>query len=125
MRVSMSAIGSLMLMQFSLPARLDDAGHFALERQLAQLVAAEPEFAVDAARPPGQCAAVAQPHRRSVARQLLQLDACFLLRLVGGARILQPLEQSGAGQLVFLDDLPAFLVAVLYGELGHAGFLSA
>src|SRR5260221_512549 len=34
-----------------LPARFDDAGHFALEREVAQLVAAQTEHAVDAARP--------------------------------------------------------------------------
>src|SRR5258708_13743077 len=57
------------------PARFDDAGHFALEREVAQLVAAQTEHAIDAARPAGERAAVAQAHRRRVARQPLQLDA--------------------------------------------------
>src|SRR3990167_3344001 len=86
-RTSMSAIGSLMLIRFSLPARLDHARHFAAQRELPQLVAAEAELAVGAARPAGQRAAVAQPHRRGVARELLQLGARFLARFVGGARV--------------------------------------
>src|SRR5687767_3866180 len=91
MRTSMSATGSLMLIDISLPARLDHAGHLALEREVAQLVASESELLVYAARPAGQRAAVAQAHRRGVARQLLQLGAGVVLRLVGGARILQRL----------------------------------
>src|SRR5215831_14128153 len=99
MRVSMSETGSLMLIVVSLPARLDHAGHLALEREIAELVAAEAELAVHAARPAGERAAVAQAHRRGVARQLLQLVARGFLRLVGGARILQDLQQGGAFRL--------------------------
>src|SRR5688572_27415565 len=96
MRISMSAIGSLMLIDLSLPsslpsslpaslpACLDHAGHLALQGEVAQLVAAEAELAVHAARPAGQCAAVAQSHRRGVARQLLQLGAGLLTGFVGG-----------------------------------------
>src|SRR5205085_1993637 len=61
-----------------LPARLDDARHLAAHREIAQLVAAEAELAVHAARPSGEGAAVAQSHRRRVARQLLQLRARLL-----------------------------------------------
>src|SRR4030095_14558284 len=81
MRTSMSAIGSLMLMQVSLPAGLDHAGHLAAQREIAQLVAPQAELAVDPARPAGQRAAVAQAHRRGVARQLLQLVARLFARL--------------------------------------------
>src|SRR6476646_8647350 len=81
MRVSISAIGSLMLMdqtpvgacgsRFScvfkpLPAGLDDPGDVALEGELADLVA--------------------RPRRVGVARQLLQLEArcvALLVRLLG------------------------------------------
>src|SRR5512147_1626391 len=80
MRVSMSAIGSLMLMRFSLPARLDHAGHLALEREVAQLAARNAELAVHAPRASGEGAAVAQPHRRGVARQLLQAHARLVAR---------------------------------------------
>src|SRR5687767_1993823 len=115
MRTSMSAIGSVMLMSFPLPSFLptclDDAGHLALERQVAQLVAAEAELAVHAARPPGERAAVAQPDRRGIARQLLQLGARSLLVLVRHARVLQQLEQGGAPRLELLDGAAALLVA--------------
>src|SRR5262245_9806596 len=120
MRISMSAMGSLMLMRSPLPARLDDAGHFALEREVAQLVATEAEFPVHAARPAGQRAAVAQPHRRGVARQLLQLGARFLARLVGGARVAQDVEELRALRLELLHSLAALLFAELECELGHA-----
>src|SRR5512147_136828 len=93
MRVSMSAIGSCMLISFSLPACLDDARHFALQRQVAQLVAPKAELAIDAARPAGEGAAVAQAYGRRVARQLLQLGAGFLARLVGGALVVDDVEE--------------------------------
>src|SRR5262245_57364160 len=120
MRVSMSETGSVMLIWVSLPARLDHAGHFALEREVAQLVATQAEFLVHAARPAGEGAAAADAHRRRVARQLLQLVARGLLGLVGGARILQDLEQGGALRLEFLHHLLALVVAQLECELGHA-----
>src|SRR5215472_16192941 len=75
MRVSMSAIGSVMLICDSLPARLDDARDLAAHRDLAQLVAAEPELSEHAPWTPGQRAAIAQPGRARVARQRLQLAA--------------------------------------------------
>src|SRR5688572_19319619 len=111
MRISMSAIGSVMLMRRSSPAGLDHAGHLALEGELAQLVAAEAELAVHAARPPGHGAAVAQAHGGSVARQLLQLGARLFARLVRGARVLHDVEQRRAPRLEFLDGLAALLVA--------------
>src|SRR5207302_1252492 len=123
MRISMSAIGSLMLIDVSLPARLDHAGHLAAQRQLAQLVASQAELAVYAAWSAGQRAAVAQAHRRGVARQLLQLVAGRLLGLVGGTRVVDHLEQSGAPRLEFLDGPAALLVAELECELGHAWVL--
>src|SRR5688500_7200776 len=123
MRISMSAMGSLMLMRVSLPsllpARLDDAGHFALERQVAQLVATQAELAVDAARPAGQRAAVAQANRRGVARQLLQPRAGLLLGVVGRAGVVDDFEQLRAFRLELLHRLAALLVAELECELGH------
>src|SRR6185436_3525188 len=92
MRVSMSAIGSLMLIGRSLPARLDYARHFAVERELAQLDAPESELLVDAARPPGQRATVAQAHRRGIARQPLQLGARGFAILVRGLHVVDDLE---------------------------------
>src|SRR3954467_9871654 len=79
MRVSMSAIGSCMLMLLSLPSSLptclDDSRHLALEGKVAQLVAREAKLAIHAARTAGQRAAVSDAHRRGIARQLLQLHA--------------------------------------------------
>src|SRR5690349_18787428 len=109
MRVSMSEMGSCMLIGFSLPACLDDPRNLAPQGELPQLVAAEAEFAIDAARPPGQRAAIAQPHRRRVARQPLQLGARFLARLVRGTRVVDDLEQRRALRLELLDGLAALL----------------
>src|SRR5256712_13847969 len=129
MRISMSAIGSLMLIDVSLPSFLptclDHAWYFAAQRQLAQLVAPQAELAVHAARPAGERAAVAQEHRGGVARQLLQLVAGRVLGLVGGARVIDYLEQSVAPRLGLLDGPAALLVAELECELGHAGSFSA
>ena len=70
MRVSMSAIGSLMLIQsLLLPASFGHAGDLATHGDFTQLVAAEAELAKDAARTAGQRAAIAQPDRAGIARQ--------------------------------------------------------
>src|SRR5437763_609893 len=107
MRISMSGIGSLMLIDVSLPSFLptclDHAWYFAAQRQVAQLVAPQAELAVHATRPAGQRAAVAQAHRGGVARQLLQLVAGRVLGLVGGARVVDHLEQSLAPRSVTMQ----------------------
>src|SRR6187549_1819523 len=87
-RVSMSAMGSLMLIWGLLPARLDHAGDLAAHRDLADLVAREAELAERAARAARHGAAVAKPHGRGVARQRLQLRARLLLRVFRGLRVL-------------------------------------
>src|SRR5215210_3784463 len=110
-RISMSAIGSLMLIDLSLPACLDHAGDLALERKVAELIPAEAELAVHAARPTGQRAAVAQPHGRGVSRQLLNLGARFVARFVGGARVVHDFHQCGAPGLELLHGLAALLVS--------------
>src|SRR3954453_7450541 len=87
MRVSMSAIGSVMLMGHltltcfaprssatCLPARLDHTRDLATHCVLTQLVASEAELAEHAARTSRQAAAVAQPYRTCIARKLLQLE---------------------------------------------------
>src|SRR2546425_12316570 len=60
-RVSMSAIGSVMDIGSLLPARLDDAGDFAPEGQLPKTQPAQLELAEVAARPAAQLAAVVGP----------------------------------------------------------------
>src|SRR5690554_4942292 len=96
MRVSMSAIGSLMLIGHLLPARLDHARDLAAHRDLAQLVARQPELAEIAARAARERAAVTQTHRARIARQLLQLLARLLLRVVRCACVVQYGEQRRA-----------------------------
>src|SRR5205085_9169797 len=120
MRVSMSAIGSCMLIRSPLPARLDDAGHFAAQREIAQLVPAEAELAIDAARSAGERAAVANAHRRGVARQLLQLGARLFPCLIRRASVVDDVEQRRAPRLELLDGFAAFLISQLDGELSHA-----
>src|SRR5204863_7026429 len=69
-------------------------------------------------------AAIAQPHRRGVARQLVQLDARRFLVLIGGLGVVQHLEERRALRLELLDGLAALLFAQLHCELGHGFSLS-
>src|SRR6185503_12886329 len=124
MRVSMSAMGSLMLMSWLLPAGLDHSGDLAAHRDLADLVAREAELAERAARPTGHRAAVAQAHGRSVARQRLQLRARLVAGVVGGFRVLDDREQRLALLGVLLHRCAALCVAVDDGKLGHYVALS-
>src|SRR5437773_4624454 len=123
MRVSMSAMGSVMLIcspsSFS-PARLDDAGDLAAHRVFAQLVAAETELAEYAARAARQCAAVAQTCRVRVARQLLKLEPRGKAVLVGDPRIFDDRDQRLALLRVFRDELFALVLTIDECELGHA-----
>src|SRR5258706_10415890 len=129
MRVSMSAIGSLMLMVHltclvsCLPTRLDDARNLSAHRDLAQLVAPESELAKHAARPAGELAPVAQPRRTRIARQLLHLASRRLPLLVGNLEVAGDREQLGALFRVFLHRQPALLVAIDNSRFRH-GFLS-
>src|SRR5207247_3424925 len=121
MRVSMSAIGSVMLIGSSLlPARLDDAGNLAAHRIFAKLVAAQTELAENAARTTGQRAAVAKPRRVGVARQLLQLEARGEAILVGNLRVLDDGNERFAPLRELGDELHALVLPVDYCELGHA-----
>src|SRR5436190_23786083 len=103
MRVSMSAMGSLMLISCLLPARLDHSGNLAAHGDLADLVARQAELAERAARPAGDGAAVAKAHGRGVARQALELGARLFLRLVGGLRVLDDGEKLLPLLREFLD----------------------
>src|SRR6185312_9316109 len=79
MRVRRSAIGSVMLMRRSSPARLGDARDFAAVHDLADLHARESELAVHAAGAARDRAAVALARRARIAGHRLQF------RLRGGA----------------------------------------
>src|SRR5690242_4824765 len=124
MRVSMSAMGSLMLISCLLPARLDHSGNLAAHRDLADLVAREAELAERAARPAGHGAAVAQPHGRGVARKRLELGARLLLRVVGRLGILDDRKKLLAALREFLHGGAALRLAVDDGKLGHYAALS-
>src|SRR6185369_10100364 len=76
-RVSISAIGSVIALEPSLPAALRHAGDVTLERELAEAQAAQGELPHVGAGPPAEVAAVAQPNL--VLRRLL-----FLGDLRGG-----------------------------------------
>src|SRR5512147_2925819 len=122
MRVSMSAMGSVMLiLRVSLPARLRHPGHLAAERDLAQLVARQAELPEHAARTAGELAAVAQAHGRGVARQLLQRRARLGTLLVGDLEVIDDGEQLGTPGREFRDGLAALQLAVDDGCLGHVG----
>src|SRR3569623_994718 len=71
-------------MEPCLPAGLAQARNVATHRRNAQLVAAQAELAVDAARTAGNGATVALARRRGIARQLLQLHRRFHLLLEAG-----------------------------------------
>src|SRR5262245_58298790 len=94
MRVSMSEIGSVMLI--ASPARLAEARDLAAHRGLAELRATQPELAVVTARAARDCATIAQPDRVRILRQRLQLllrGRAFLFR---GLRVADELLERGA-----------------------------
>src|SRR5512144_2073930 len=122
MRVSMSAMGSVMLMRSLLPARLDDAGDFTLHRVLAQLVAAEPELAEVAAGPSRDRATVAQAGRVGVARQPLQREPRVVALLVRHLRVVDDRLQRRAPLRVLRDELHALVLAVDQCKLRHGSF---
>src|SRR5512141_783045 len=113
MRVSISAIGSLMLMLCLLsPAGFGHAGDLATHGDLAQLVAPQAELAVHAARAARQLAAVAHPRRRRVARQLLQLHARRHPFVFGLLEVVDNSKQRCASGLEFLHGLATLFVTV-------------
>src|SRR5688572_12096328 len=119
MRVSMSEIGSVILIAASLPAGLTEAGDITAHRRLAQLGAREAKLAIRAVRAPRQRAAIAQPNRVRVARQLLQLLLRLGLRVVRGFRVANELLELGALRGVTLDRLLAVALTHQHGFLGH------
>src|SRR5579884_3655050 len=84
MRVSMSAMGSDVVIALSLPARLHHAGNFSRKRQLPETDAAQVELAQIAARPaaPETTVAVAALELRLLLR-LLGLEPEILRNLCG------------------------------------------
>src|SRR3982751_71241 len=119
MRVSMSAMGSLMLMISLLPARLDHAGDLPAHRDLADLVAGEAELAEGPAGTAGDGAAIAKPNGRRIAGQRLQLRARLVPRVVGGLRIADDRQELLAALRILFHHGLALRLAVDDGKLGH------
>src|SRR5210317_386718 len=89
MRVSISAIGSVILMFcLRLPAGFCQAGNFAIHGGFTQLVTAKAELAIHAVRTTRYRAACTLPCRAAVAWQLVELRLCnsaFFVRAVNVA----------------------------------------
>src|SRR5262249_42819173 len=125
MRVSMSAMGSLMLIsvysyrRLGLPAGLDHARDVALEGELADLVARQAELAERAPRAARQVAAVAQARRVRVARQLLQLEAREVALLVAALGVVDDGGELFALLGVLGDERLALGFTLDERDLGH------
>src|ERR1043166_947882 len=78
MRVSMSAMGSVIMAQFLSPARFLDAGNQSVGRHVAETDPADAELAVDRARPAAQLAA--KPHTNARARREFDLGGILFVR---------------------------------------------
>src|SRR5690349_20143296 len=126
MRVSMSAMGSVMLISSHRlsPARLHDARDLPAHRVLANLVAAEAELAEHSARAACDRAAVAQPRRVRVARQLLELQPRRVAVFVGHARVADDAFERSALLRVLRDELHALLLPIDQCQFRHGGPLA-
>src|SRR5690606_3832248 len=98
-----------------------DARDLALQGQIAELVAAEAELAVVAARPTGEHAAVADSRRVAVARERGELGTRRLALLGGLGRVEGDRLQRLALLGVLRHELAPLLVAGEDGLLGHVG----
>src|SRR5215469_9701135 len=120
MRVSRSAMGSVMLMaRAPSPARLGETWDLAAACDLADLHPRQPEFAVHAARAPGNGATLALPRRTRIARLRLQRrlrSGTLLGRALGASD--QLLELRALGRVLFHDSR-ATLLALDHARLRH------
>src|SRR6266404_4338699 len=124
-RVSMSAMGSLMLIQsLLLPACLGHAGNLTTHGDLAQLASAQTELAEHPARATCQRAAIAQPHRAGVARQPLKLLPRFRAFLVGSPAVVDDCDQLRTPGREFLHGGAALLFAIDQCSLCHGDLSS-
>src|SRR6185312_8259403 len=119
MRVRRSAMGSVMLMPRSSPARLGHARDFAAVHDLADLHARQPELAVHATGTTRDRAAPASTRSARIARLLLQLRLRGEFLLGGAARAADDLLQLRALRRVLLHDPRATLLALDHARLGH------
>src|SRR5579872_2229205 len=113
MRLSRSPSGSFMdIVRASLPARLQQTGNEPFRAELAQRDARQLVLAIEAARPPGHLAAIADAAGRRIARQFGELERrretiLDRLGLVLGDR-LQP--RATAGELLRQASAPVVLL---------------
>src|SRR5512134_1581761 len=119
MRVSMSAIGSVILIAESLPTCLAHARDLAAHRGLAELRARQTKLAVEAVRPPRQRTAIAKANRVRVARQLLQLLLRLELVVFRDLRVTNQLFELGALRGVTFHCLLAMALTHEHRFLGH------
>src|SRR5690606_12483066 len=105
-----------------LPAGLAQAGNVTAHRRLAQHVAAQAKLPIHTTRTTGHLTAVALAHRAGVARQLLQLDRCVELFLVGCGLAGKDLLELLALVRVLLHQLRALDLAHHHGCLGHTAY---
>src|SRR5579863_3281402 len=125
MRVRRSAIGSVMLMWRSSPARLREARNLAAVGDLADLHPREAKLAVDPARAARDRAAVAPARCTRVPRLRLQLRLRGRTLLGRGLGVADQLLELRPLRRVSLHDLGATLLALDHARLRHrrTGFL--
>src|SRR5262245_60618907 len=123
MRVRRSAIGSVMLMRRSSPARLRDARNLSAVHDLADLHARQPELAVDATGAARDRAAHALAGRARISRQRLQLRLRGGARLRRGPRVADLLFERCAFGRVLLHRLRATLLALDHARLRHTDLI--
>src|SRR6185437_5859598 len=119
MRVRRSAIGSVMLMGQSSPARLREPGDLAAVGDLADLHPREAELAVDPARAPCDRAAIAPARSTRVPRLRLQLRLRGRTLLGRSLRTADQLFELCPLHRVSLHDLGATLLALDHARLRH------
>src|SRR4051794_32407543 len=119
MRVSRSPSGSVIAIYLPLPARLDHAGDQALVGQVPQHDPRQAELAVISARPAGQLAAVANPRRVRVARQLGHLEARDQALGLVARLIVRDRFELRVFRRIFLNELLAPLVLVDRTQFRH------
>src|SRR6516162_3380346 len=121
-RVSRSAIGSVMLMRRPSPARLGKARDLAAAGDLADLDARQSELAIHTARAPGDRAALALPRRTGIARLRLQRRLCGRTLFGRSLGASDQLLELRALCRVFFHDPGATLLALDHARLRHRLF---
>src|SRR6185312_3578172 len=120
MRVSRSAIGSVMLIRRPSPARLRQARNLAAVGDLPDLHARQAELAVHAPRAAGNGAALALARRARVPGHGLQLHLRCCAVVGGSPRAADQLFQLCTLRRVLLRDLGATLLALDHVRLRHS-----